>query len=227
MDRSADRLPRPRLVARLAVSDSGSTRDRLLDAATALFSERGVDNVSVAEIVRSADQRNTSAVRYHIGNRDDLLHAVLERYVPVIAARRLELLEVARQTSSEDRLAAVATIVRPVTELAQMGWRERAYLRIGSEISGVLERMTPEIRKLMRQTAGYEAWDLLRERCPEIPDDLWRIRCELCVVFVGQAAANRARHVDAGVGGMIEDDRFTDDLIEMVLGAMTAPHSPN
>ncbi|MFZ0666907.1 MAG: helix-turn-helix domain-containing protein [Acidimicrobiales bacterium] len=208
------------------MDESISTRDRLLDAATSLFAERGVDNVSVAEIVRAADQRNTSAVRYHIGNRDDLLFAVLGRYVPVLSARRRELLIVARQTPATDRLAAVGTIVRPVAELAQLGWRERAYLRIGSEISGVLDRMTPEIRKLMRRTAGYEAWDLLRERCPEVPDDLWRIRCELCVVFVGQAAADRARHLDdAGGDSPIADERFIDNLIEMVLGAMTAPHS--
>jgi hypothetical protein len=86
--------------------------------------------------------------------------------------------------------------------------------------------MTPQIRKLMRQTAGYEAWDLLRERCPEVPDDLWRIRSELCVVFVGQAAADRARHLDvAGSDDAIGDERFIDNLAEMVLGAMTAPHS--
>lgn len=208
------------------MDESISTRDRLLDAATSLFAERGIDNVSVAEIVRAADQRNTSAVRYHIGNRDDLLHAVLERYVPVLSARRRELLAIARRTPPEDRLASVGTIVRPVAELAQLGWRERAYLRIGSEIARVLDRMTPEIRKLMRQTAGYEAWDLLRERCPEVPEDLWRIRCELCVVFVGQAAADRARHLEvAGDDDALADERFIDNLNEMVLGAMTAPHS--
>jgi AcrR family transcriptional regulator len=203
-----------------------STRDRLLDAAASLFAERGVDNVSVAEIVRAADQRNTSAVRYHIGNRDDLLYAVLERYVPVISARRRELLVTARQTPSADRLAAVGTIVRPVAELAQQGWRERAYLRIGSEISQVLDRMTPEVRKLMRQTAGYEAWDMLRERCPEVPDALWRVRCELCVAFVGQAAADRARHLHGADGDIaMADQGFIENLNEMVLGAMTAPHS--
>jgi AcrR family transcriptional regulator len=211
-----------------AMDESISTRDRLLDAATALFAEKGAYNVSVAEIVRAADQRNTSAARYHIGNRDDLLHAVLERYVPVIAARRRELLAAARLSPSQDRLAAVATIVRPVAEFAQLGWRERAYLRIGSEISGVLERTTPEIRKLMRKTAGREAWDLLRDRCAEVPDDLWRIRCELCIVFVGQAAADRARHLEVAEGSAaMPDERFIDNLMEMVLGAMTAPHSPD
>ncbi len=44
----------------------------------------------------------------------------------------------------------------------------------------------------MTQTDGYAAWDLLRERCQKVPADLWRVRREICIVFVGRAAADRA-----------------------------------
>ena len=67
-----------------------------LDAAARLFAERGIDNVSIAEIVRTAHQRNASAVHYHFGNRDEILRAVLARHVPAIAERRHQLLERAR-----------------------------------------------------------------------------------------------------------------------------------
>jgi hypothetical protein len=51
------------------------------------------------------------------------------------------------------------------------------------------------------------------------------VRQELCVVFVGRAAADRARHLDRGAApGVLSDDRFVDNLVEMVLGAMRAPH---
>ena len=222
-----------------------STRDRLLDAAAVLFAERGVDRVSVAEVVRAAGQRNTSAVLYHIGNRSDLLYAVLARHVPAIATRRRALLDQVRADPAADLLQVTGVIVRPVAELARLGWRERAYLQIGSEISGTLDRSTPEIRALMRETVGYEAWDLLHERCPEVPADLWQLRCGLCIVFVGRAVADRARQLDEGgtpaqtsddrfSDDQISDDRFSDDrfsddrfvdnLTEMVLAAMTAPH---
>jgi TetR/AcrR family transcriptional regulator, regulator of cefoperazone and chloramphenicol sensitivity len=211
------------------MSEWMTTRDRLLDAATALLAERGVDNVSVAEIVRTAHQRNASAVRYHIGSRTDVLYAVLEPHVPVIAAHRRALLAQVRGGPPDDRMAATAVIVRPLADFARRGWRERAYLRIGSELSGMLDRVTPEIRSLMRETAGYEAWELLRQRCPEVPDDLWRIRCELCIVFVGQAVADWARLLDesASEHGALPDDRFVDNLIVMVLGAMTAIATPS
>ncbi len=195
----------------------------LLDAAARLFAERGIDNVSIAEIVRTANQRNASAVHYHFGSRDEILRAVLARHVPVIAERRHELLERARARPARDVRSAAEAIVRPVTEFAQRGWREWAYLRIGSELTGAVERTSPEIRKLMKQTAGYAAWELLRERCPKVPDDLWRVRREICIVFIGRAAADRALALEGGGSGVLSDDRFVDNLVDMVIGAMTAP----
>ena len=57
------------------------------------------------------------------------------------------------------------------------------------------------------------------------PVDLWTVRREICVVFIGRAAADRARRLDRGeAGDALSDDRFVDNLIDMVMGAMTAPH---
>ncbi len=206
--------------------DAGAgTPGLLLDAALRLFAERGTDNVSIAEIVRAADQRNASAVHYHFGNRDEVLRALLARHVPVIAARRQELLAEARSGSDRDVRAAAEAIVRPITEFAQHGWRERAYLRIGSEMAAALERTTAGVRDLLAQTDGPAAWDLLRERCPGVPSDLWRVRREICVAFIGRAAADRARLLDDGEReDVLSDDRFVDNLIDMVMGAMTAGH---
>jgi AcrR family transcriptional regulator len=202
-----------------------TTPDLLVDAAARLFAERGVDNVAIAEIVRAAGQRNTSAIHYHFGSRDEVLRAVLARHVPELAQRRVVLLEEARARPAADVRSAADAIVRPVTELAQGGWRQRAYLQIGSELAGSLDRVSPEIQELLQQTAGYEAWELLGRRCPKIPVDLWRLRQDLCIVFIGRAAADRARQLDqGGKRHVLSDDLFVDNLVEMLLGAMTAPH---
>jgi AcrR family transcriptional regulator len=210
------------------MAEANTTPDLLLDAAARLFAERGVDNVAIAEIVRAAGQRNTSAIHYHFGNRDEVLKAVLARHVPELAQRRVVLLEQARARPAADVRSAADAIVRPVTELAQGGWRQRAYLQIGSELAGSLDRVSPEIQELLQQTAGYEAWALLRRRCPKMPADLWRLRQDLCIVFIGRAAADRARQLDqGGKRHVLSDDLFVDNLVEMLLGAMTAPHRDN
>ena len=206
-----------------------STRELLLDAALVLFAERGIDNVPLAEIVRTAGQRNASAVHYHFGSRDEILRAALARHVEAIADRRRELLARARARPASDARSAAEAIVRPVTEFAQRGWRERAYLQIGSELTGAVDRVHPTLRQLMTRTEGHEAWKVLRQRCPEVPADLWRQRREICIVFVGRAAADRARRLDRSADpgdrhGILSDDRFVDNLVDMVLGAMTAPH---
>ena len=200
-----------------------TTRDKLIDAAARLFAERGIEAVSLAEIVRESGQRNTSAVQYHFGGRDDLLLAILERYVPVLRARRMELLAVAESEGSDAR-AAAESIVRPVTELAQRGWRERAYLQIGSELTGTLDRAPRPIRNVLRQTAGYEAMALLATRCPPLSDEILTERSRLMYPFIGRAAADRARRLDQrGAKEVLADDRFVDNLVDMLLGAMTAP----
>ncbi len=207
------------------MAESTTTPDLLLDAAARLYAERGIDNVSIAEIVRAADQRNASAVHYHFGSRDEVLRALLARHVPVLAARRHELLVAAESRPAFDARSAAEAVVRPVCEFAQRGWRERAYLQIGSELAGTIDRTTPDIRRLLARTDGHTAWELFRRRCPEVPDDLWRVRREISVVFIGRAAADRARQLDRGGDrDVLSDDRFVDNLLDMVVGAMTAAH---
>jgi hypothetical protein len=142
-----------------------------------------------------------------------------------IRARRLELLATARARPAHDIRSAVEAMVRPLTELAGRGWRERAYLKVGQDLMGQLDHASPEIRALMEATAGYEVAALLRERCPPLPDDVWQLRIDICIQFVGSAAAERARLVDRprrrrGPDPM-SDEMFVDNLIDMFLGALT------
>lgn len=200
------------------------TRQKLLDAAARLYAANGIDRVSINAIVREAGQRNASAVHYHFGNRDGVLLALVERHAPQIAERRRQLLEVA--LSTRGTRSAAEAIVRPVTEFAQRGWRELAYLQIGAELAQSLDRCSAEVRDALGQTDGAEAWALLRERCPRVPTDLFWARQPLCVVFVGRAAADRARRLDVRRRGtVLSDDQFVDNLVEMLVGAMTARHA--
>ncbi len=75
----------PLLLSPLALTD---TPTLILDAAEHLFAERGIDHVSIREIVRASGQRNLSAAHYHFGSRDALVVAVLERRLAEIDADR-------------------------------------------------------------------------------------------------------------------------------------------
>ena len=58
----------------LAADEHASPRDALRRSAEQLFAAHGVDGVSLRQITREAGQRNTTALQYHFGSRDGLLH---------------------------------------------------------------------------------------------------------------------------------------------------------
>src|SRR5438105_815298 len=151
------------------MTEAASTRQKLLDAAGRLYAERGVFNVSLAEIVREARQRNPSAILYHFGSRDDMLLAFLEPHVRFIRERRLELLTVAAATPQDDLRSPIEALVRPVTELAARGWRERAYLQIGLELAYHLHHFSLAIPALVGDTGSRAVLHPLARRRPSSP----------------------------------------------------------
>lgn len=75
-----------------ATIDSGlSTPDRILQAAERLFSERGIDAVSLREITSEAGV-NSAAAHYHFGSKEVVLAALFAVRARPIAERREQLL---------------------------------------------------------------------------------------------------------------------------------------
>ena len=70
---------------------ASGTRERIVEAAEALFAERGFEMVSLRDITSRAGA-NVAAVNYHFRSRAGLVNAVIERYIEPINRERLELL---------------------------------------------------------------------------------------------------------------------------------------
>lgn len=71
---------------------SSVTRIMILDAAEQLFADQGHDNTSMRQITAAA-KVNLSAVNYHFGSKDGLIHAVFHRRLMALNQERLELLD--------------------------------------------------------------------------------------------------------------------------------------
>jgi AcrR family transcriptional regulator len=82
-------------------------RERLLDAARAMFAERGFTDVSINEIAQAAGMTR-SAPYYHFKNKEDLYAAVLTRQFAGFYARIEE--EVAAVTGLRAQLLAVLEV---------------------------------------------------------------------------------------------------------------------
>lgn len=80
------------------------TRRALLDAAAALFAERGVDGASIDAIAEAAG-RTSGAIYDHFGGKEGLLFALLEGWVDDVAA--VIGAELATASTLEERMAAL------------------------------------------------------------------------------------------------------------------------
>jgi AcrR family transcriptional regulator len=94
------------------------TRERVLEVAERLFAERGLDAVSIRDIIAAAGA-NLGAINYHFDTKDRLIEAVFERRLIPSTQERLRALETVEKAAGdrppklEDILEA---IFRPVVE---------------------------------------------------------------------------------------------------------------
>ena len=96
------------------------TRERLLDAAEALFAEYGYRGASLRQITASA-RANLAAVNYHFGSKQALYATVFTRRVRPMNAERLRLLDAAERGHSSESLSLAGVLdilLRPIVELA-------------------------------------------------------------------------------------------------------------
>lgn len=88
-----------------------TTRERLLDEAERLFSERGFEGVSVREIAAAAEA-NVAAVNYHFQGKESLYHAVLERRVLPKRDKLLAGLDRVEAEPTDDPMARLELLFR-------------------------------------------------------------------------------------------------------------------
>jgi AcrR family transcriptional regulator len=92
MNETYDRLNVTPTAAAVAHEGRRDTKERILDAAEALFAERGFHETSLRQITTTAEV-NLAAVNYHFQSKDSLIEAVLLRKLEPINRRRLEMLD--------------------------------------------------------------------------------------------------------------------------------------
>ena len=93
---------------------ASSTRERILAAAEAHFSEHGLAHASVRAITQLADA-NSAAVVYYFGSKEELFEIVLNRCVASLAAPRLQALDALEQRAGA-KPVPLADIVRILAE---------------------------------------------------------------------------------------------------------------
>ncbi|HTJ38440.1 MAG TPA: TetR/AcrR family transcriptional regulator [Dactylosporangium sp.] len=116
-------------VAKGAALDPAQTRTALLDAATRLFYERGLDGIGIADLCAAVGSSKETLYR-HFGSKDGLVQAVLERR----SDRVTNWLRSAAEDAGDDPFARLdAVFAALATWYAEPGFRGCAILNAAAQ----------------------------------------------------------------------------------------------
>jgi AcrR family transcriptional regulator len=194
------------------------TRERIIAVAADLFAARGIEAVALSEILERAGQANESAIHYHFGSREGLLVAIFHKRSSVQPAReeRLRALEVRGDpVTLED---ATAALVIPIREAMATKWG-RDYVRLAAQ---ALRHLPNTDRVRPDEPTSRRALELMEQRLVELPEDVRHERLGAAMTLVTEAWSSRAEEIESGVPSNLGDDAFERNLVDMILGMLTA-----
>ncbi len=96
---------------------TGSTKERILGAAEALFAQRGFDGASLRQLTSSAGV-NLAAVNYHFGSKEKLVEEVFRRRLDALNAQRQAALAKVTELGGNRLEDVLDAFIRPAMELS-------------------------------------------------------------------------------------------------------------
>ncbi len=200
-----------------------ATRLTLIVVAERLFAERGIDAVSLAEILDVAGQRNKNAIQYHFGGKDALVTAIAEHRSASLNARRAVILADVRAQALEHDIGALsASLVLPLAELLDvddchfLGFLARYH----SDRSRrqLVDSVDPSVTETYR-----DAYALLR-RASGLAPSPFEVRFGIAMDTIFTALAGRqTAELATGVAPRVSRPLFIQHLTACVAGCFTTP----
>jgi AcrR family transcriptional regulator len=197
-------------LAMAATTVAAATEQRLLEAAGAVFAEKGYRAATIREIIQRA-RANIAAVNYHFGDKEGLYAAVF-RCAREACAERFPFVDEAaagREASPRERLHRIVhSLLLRMLDQGRPAWQWKLMAREMMEPTGVLDEM---VETTIRPDFGIVA--RLVSEVTGLPADDRRVRwCAGSVI--GQAMFYR--HAQAVVNRLHPEQRFeAKDLEEL------------
>lgn len=204
---------------------SSDAREKIKDAAQALFAERGLEGVTVRQIVAAADQKNMAALHYYFGTKEDLVRELIVDAARLMDGRRNDMLDAAEARGGPDSLREVVAIMVQSIVVAPDHARARTYMRFVAQI--VATR-----RDLFDDAIGQQ-WNIGYQRClahvrrllPGLPLAVVNQRLLFLGIFLFNVMAAREGAAASGPAPhpYWQSPALLDGLIDAACGLLVAP----
>jgi AcrR family transcriptional regulator len=196
-----------------------STKERLIRVAERLYSEHGVDGVSLRQISARAGASNNSAVQYHFGSRDELIAAIFEYRLPDIHDRRRVLVA---QRGPDDLRSWVECFILPALEQGEQ--EDSHYLGFVAQMQrfadqGLVDRLPDRY-----QASTRDYLDQMAAQMASVPEPIRSHRIGQALSFSVHSSADRERARAYG-HDVLPFGIHVADLLDGLVGFLTAPVS--
>jgi len=124
--------------------DDRETHERLLNAATRLFADRGFSKVTVRDICRAA-RANVAAVNYHFGDKAGLYDAVLRSAIRIMQGTTEAAQQAGENRSAEQQLEAYVTIFLRRVATSRDSWIHQLMMRELSDPTHALDMVADQV----------------------------------------------------------------------------------
>ena len=209
----------------VAPAGEPSTPDRILQAAERLFSERGIDAVSLREITSAAGV-NSAAAHYHFGSKDAVLEELFARRARPIADRRAQLLgDLKSNRQGRPVLEEVLrAFLQPALDLMETP-EGLAFTRLRARMMFERDDVKREIMARTFDATSRMAMEALALACPRLPQKelQWRFHFLLGSMVYTMARPGRIESVTKG-NLRTDDPRATlEQLVRYAAAGFRAP----
>jgi AcrR family transcriptional regulator len=200
--------------------DSTDTQAAIISAAEKLMSRNGIQNVSLKEIIRFANQKNATAIQYHFQNKFGLLNAIIKKHSRDIDLQRHALLDLLESNEDSTLRDYVAALVRPLANKLEDNNGGKEFLVIISEAIN-----TPNsefVRKIGQKSEdSINRWRTLV--VPYLnPTSISRLHTRFSAIrFTYTELARRAESLKTTSNNKL----FVSHLIDLVEAILTTPIS--
>lgn len=163
-------------------SDGAETRTRLKEEAQRLFALRGLEGVSVQDIISAAGQRNSASLRYYFGNKLELARELVVDGARLIDEDRQARVDRLEAEGALNVRAVLGALLFPMLELADRTGQP-TYIRM---IANFQLNDRAFLREALENkwNAGYQRCNaLLRDLLPDIDPAIVDHRLSLVGIY--------------------------------------------
>jgi AcrR family transcriptional regulator len=128
-----------------------STKQRILDAAEALFASHGFAGASLRQVTSSA-QVNLAAVNYHFGSKENLINEVLRLRLDKLNADRTQALQAALAKSPTQLEDVLGAWIRPALAASANEKGSTAFVRI---LARTYAEQNERLRSFLHDNYGH------------------------------------------------------------------------